>query len=134
MIKMDEKEPGLKPVKIEEKKIVYSEVVEQLRQYFVSKKGIDKGEFLHVSELSRFQNSDFFNVEPQTYGINLLKIMFEKILEEEKNVEKREYKKVVLNTMFNTLNELFPEKTKEKSRIFCVFAAYAIGLFELFDE
>ena len=85
-------------------------------------------------ELSKFQNSDFFNVEPQSYSINILKLAFEKILEEEKNVEKREYKRAVLNTMINTLQELFPDKTKDKSRIFCLFAAYVIGIFELFDE
>ena len=131
---MDEKDPGIKPVKLEEKKIVYSNVVQELKQYFLSKKGLDKNEFYKTLELSKFQNSDFFNVEPQSYSINILKLAFEKILEEEKNVEKREYKRAVLNTMINTLQELFPDKTKDKSRIFCLFAAYVIGIFELFDE
>lgn len=134
MIKMDEKEPGIKPVKLEEKKVVYSDIVEQLKQYFLSRKGLDKGEFLGTIELSKFHNADFFKVEPQAYSANLLKLVFEKILDEEKNVEKREYKKQVLAAMMNSFNEIFPEKSKDKGRIFCLFAAYTIGIFELFDE
>jgi len=134
MIKMDEKEPGLKPVKIEEKKVVYSDIVEQLKQYFLSRKGLDKREFINAIELSKFHNADFFKVEPQTYATCLLRLVFDEILEEEKNVEKREYKKAVLATMMNSLNEMFPEKCKDKSKIFCLFAAYVIGIFELFDE
>lgn len=134
MIKMDEKEPGLKPVKIEEKKIVYSEVVAQLKQYFLNRRGIDKSEFISVIELSKFHNADFFKVEPQSYSANLLKLVFDKILEEEKNVEKREYKKQVLTSLLNSFNEIFPDKSKDKSKIFCLFVAYVIGILELFDE
>jgi F420-dependent methylenetetrahydromethanopterin dehydrogenase len=134
MIKMDEKESGLKPVKLEEKKVNYSDIIEQLKQYFLSRRGLDKGEFLSAVELSKFHNADFFKVEPQVYSANLLKLVFDEILDEEKNVEKREYKKAVLSTMMNSLNEMFPEKSKDKGRIFCLFAAYTIGIFELFDE
>lgn len=134
MIKMDEKEPGLKPVKIEEKKVAYSDIVEQLKQYFLSRKGLDKREFISAIELSKFHNADFFKVEPQTYATSLLRLVFDEILAEEKNVEKREYKKAVLATMMNSLNEMFPEKSKDKSKVFCLFAAYVIGIFELFDE
>lgn len=134
MIKMDEKEPGLKPVKLEEKKIVYRDIVESLKQYFLTRKGLDKGEFLNTVELSKFHNADFFKVEPQSYSANLLKLVFDEILDEEKNVEKREYKKAVLNSMLNSFNEIFPEKSKDKSRIFCLFVAYVIGILELFDE
>ena len=134
MIKMDEREPGVKPVKIEEPKIVYTHVVEQLKQYFLSRKGLDKREFISTLELSKFHNADFFKVEPQTYATSLLRLVFDEILEEEKNIEKREYKKAVLATMMNSFSELFPEKSKDKSRMFCLFAAYTIGIFELFDE
>lgn len=134
MIKIDEKDPGLKPVKLEERKIVYKEVIEDLKQYFLKRKGLEKGEFLSAVELAKFHNADFFKVEPQTYTTSLLKVVYDEILEEEKNIEKREYKKAVLTTMLNSLGEMFPEKSKEKSRIFCIFAAYVIGIFELFDE
>jgi hypothetical protein len=134
MIKMDEKDPGLKPVKLEEKKIVYSDIVEQFKHYFLNRKGIDKGEFLRTIELSKFQNADFFKVEPQAYTASLLKVIYDVILEEEKNAEKREYKKLVLTAIMNSFNEAFPEKTKDKGRVFCLFAAYVIGIFELFDE
>lgn len=134
MIKMDERDPGVKPVKVEEPKIVYSDVVEQLKQYFLSRKGLDKREFINTMELSKFHNADFFKVEPQSYATSLLRLVFDEILEEEKNVEKKEYKKAVLATMLNSLHEIFPEKSKDKSRIFCLFAAYTIGIFELFDE
>jgi len=134
MIKMDEKEPGIKPVKLEEKKVVYGDIVEQLKQYFLTRRGIDKGEFLSTIELAKFHNADFFKVEPQNYTANILKLVFEKILEEEKNVEKREYKKAVLASLMNSFNEIFPEKSKDKSRIFCLFVAYVIGILELFDE
>ncbi len=134
MIKIEEKEPGLKPVKLEEKKVIYSDIIEQLKQYFLSRRGLDKSEFLSAVELSKFHNADFFKVEPQAYTANLLKLVFDEILDEEKNVEKREYKKAVLSTMMNSLNEMFPEKSKDKGRIFCLFAAYTIGIFELFDE
>jgi hypothetical protein len=134
MIKMDERDPGVKPVKVEEPKIVYSDVVEQLKQYFLSRKGLDKREFISTIELSKFHNADFFKVEPQSYATSLLRLVFDEILEEEKNVEKKEYKKAVLATMLNSLHEIFPEKSKDKSRIFCLFAAYTIGIFQLFDE
>ena len=131
---MDERDPGVKPVKVEEPKIVYSDVVEQLKQYFLSRKGLDKREFISTIELSKFHNADFFKVEPQSYATSLLRLVFDEILEEEKNVEKKEYKKAVLATMLNSLHEIFPEKSKDKSRIFCLFAAYTIGIFQLFDE
>jgi F420-dependent methylenetetrahydromethanopterin dehydrogenase len=134
MIKIDEKEQGLKPVKLEVKKVSYSEIIVQLKQYFLERKGLDKREFISAIELSKFHNADFFKVEPQTYAASLLKLVFDEILEEEKNVEKREYKKAVLTTMLNSLNEMFPEKSKDKSKVFCIFAAYVIGIFELFDE
>jgi hypothetical protein len=134
MIKMEEREPGLKPVKMEEPKIVYTHVVEQLKQYFLSRKGLDKREFISAVELAKFHNADFFKVEPQSYAMSLLRLVFDEILEEEKNTEKKEYKKAVLASMMNNLNEIFPEKSKDKGRIFCLFAAYTIGIFELFDE
>jgi hypothetical protein len=134
MIKIDDRDSGLKPVKIEEKKIVYAEVVEDLKQYFLKRKGLDKNEFISAIELAKFHNADFFKVEPQAYATCILKVIYEEILEEEKNVEKREYKKAVLTTMINSLGEMFPEKSKDKSRVFCIFAAYVIGIFELFDE
>ena len=134
MIKMEEKSSGVKPVKLEEKKIVYSEVVESLKQYFLSRKNLDKREFISAIELSKFHNADFFKVEPQIYATSLLRLVIDEILLEEKNEEKREYKKAVLATMMNSLHEMFPEKSKDKSRIFCLFVGYVIGILELFDE
>ena len=81
MIKMEEREPGLKPVKMEEPKIVYTDVVEQLKQYFLSRKGVDKREFISAMELSKFHNADFFKVEPQAYAMSLLRLVFDEILE-----------------------------------------------------
>lgn len=133
-IPFEEKETGLKPVKLEEKKLDYKAIVEDLKQYFLSRKGLDKGEFKRTIELSKFHNADFFKIEPQTYATNALKLMYEKVLEEEKNEEKRAYKIATLNTMLNAINEMLPEKSKDKSQNFCIFAAYVIGILELFDE
>jgi hypothetical protein len=133
-IPFEEKEGGVKPVKLEETKLNYKKIVEDLKQYFLSKKGLDKGEFKRTIELSKFQNSDFFKIEPQTYASNALKLMYEKVLEEEKNEEKRAYKLATLNVILNALSEILPEKSKDKNHNFCLFTAYVIGILELFDE
>ena len=94
MIKIEEKEPGLKPVKLEEKKVNYSDIIEQLKQYFLSRRGLDKGEFLSAVELSKFHNADFFKVEPQAYTANLLKLVFDEILDEEKTSRRENIKRL----------------------------------------
>jgi hypothetical protein len=133
-IKFEEKEASVKPVKIEEPKLDYSKIVKELKEYFLNLKSVDKTQFKSTIELSKYHNSDFFKIEPQTYVSNLLKVVFLEVLEEEKDEAKKELKIAVLNNLLIALNTTLTDKSKDKSKVFCVFMAYVIGMLQQFDE
>lgn len=133
-IKFEDKEVSVKPVKIEEPKLDYSKIVKDLKEYFITLKSVDKTQFKSTVELSKYHNSDFFKIEPQAYATNLLKVVFLEVLEEEKDEAKKELKVAVLNNLLTALNSTITDKTKDKSKVFCVFIAYVIGMLQQFDE